>query len=289
MGSPKREGRPSERVDDDTQSNRDAATAANNAANAAADDGTPGPRPRPALLPTGYEEFYLGPDGQMHQFSVPVSLPNLGYPGMPTTYRGINQIARYYENDQSFIHIGDDRRKAASLSAESIAGYQMNMVVAGLLGEGSYQPGAWDKASIDANKELLQIANANGRTATSMLNWLAHNSTFGEDEEGEGAFLPTRVVADTETLKEITRQVARSRTGGVFLDDAEIEKITSGYQQAQRDQDARLRQGGGETEALPSAEVFAAGEIEKINPGGATANRFQSLTRTFMGLVGGGQ
>jgi hypothetical protein len=253
------------------------------------DDDTNLPGPRPALLPAGYEEFYLGSDGQVHQFSVPVSVPNLGqYPGLPSSYTHTNQIARYYENDQTFIHIGDTRRKAASLSAESIAGYQMNMVVAGLLGEGSYQPGAWDKASIDANKELLQIANANGRTATSMLKWLANNSTFGEDED-EGAFLPTRVVADTETLKEITRQVARSRTGGVFLDDAEIEKITSGYQQAQRDQDARLRQGGGETEALPSAEVFAAGEIEKINPGGATANRFQSLTRTFMGLVGGGQ
>ena len=206
-------------------------------------------------------------------------------------FRRTAQVPRYHQNDQAMIWIGDNAVPIGSISPETLAAYQLNMVQAGLLKSGKYSPGVWDAASVKANESLLTQANTLGRTASWTLDSLARSlfavtDTGGSGGGGGGGSLPPVIrITNSADLKAIFRQTARQQTGGVFVEDSQIDQMVTAFQDGERQfQQKALK--GGEVVAPPSAQTFGEGEIEKSDPGGTVANRFQSMTRVLLSLVG---
>lgn len=255
---------------------------------------------RKALLPPSFEEEFLtGPDGEVRQFTarVPTGIdPAYGPGGVLSGSRkfgeGITfteQPARYFENDQALLWTRTGSVNPSILSPESVAAYQRNMVAAGILSEGDYSAGVWDKKTVDANRELLRTANVTGRDAYTTLALLARGvARLKEDEDsrngGRGSLPPTVRLSNRDELKATFKEVARRQTGGVFLDDDQVESMVNSFQEKEAAYQRSVAKGG-TVEAAPSAQTFAAGTIEQIDEGGATANRFAEMTSVLGGLL----
>lgn len=190
---------------------------------------------------------------------------------------------RYYESDQAFIWLDNNPRAPHTMSPETVASYQTAMVAAGLMGKDDYIPGVWDKVSIDANRNLLRVANVNGASASAMLTFLAQRG--GDKLKGSGGKVaPTIRLTSREDLKATFRQVAQLKTGGVFVEDDQIERMVDSYNQSERVYQKALARGG-EVGVPPSPQAFAEASLEEVDPGGATANRFQQMSSALDQLI----
>lgn len=202
--------------------------------------------------------------------------------GLEYTYGGPVR-PRYFENDQAYIWFDDRARVPNAMSPESVALYQDKMVRAGLLDEDNFTRGVWDAASVDANRGLLRIANVNGASAAAMLAYLAEMGGPVKDDGGKVA--PTIRLTNRDDLKATFKQVAQTKTGGVFVEDDQIERMVDAYHKSERVYQKALARGG-EVGAAPSAQTFAEMSLEEQDPGGATANRFQKMTSVLSQLMG---
>ena len=190
---------------------------------------------------------------------------------------------RYYESDQAFIWLDNKPRAPHTMSPETVASYQTAMVRAGLMGKDDYIAGVWDKASIDANRNLLRVANVNGASAAAMLTFLAQRGGDKLEDDGDKV-APTIRLTSREDLKATFRQVAQLKTGGVFVEDDQIERMVDSYNQSERVYQKALARGG-EVGVPPSPQAFAEASLEEVDPGGATANRFQQMSSALDQLI----
>lgn len=239
-----------------------------------------GPRP---LLPTQFGDDFITHDW-MGTTSNPLTQGVTGQSGFT---QGVT-LSRYFENDQGYIWANGSRVTPASMSPEAIANYQRSFVSAGLLSEGSYSPGAWDDASIAANRVLLRTANVNGATAPQMLAALQRGAASRAPSGGGGGRIaPTIRLTNRDDLKAAFRQVARQVSGGIFVEDDQIDGMVDAFHDKERSYQRALARGGGETEAAPSAQTFAETSLGELDEGGAEANRFQAMASAMTQLVGG--
>ncbi len=261
------------------------------------------PPGRQPLLPPDFKATYsVEEDGEVSvfDFAVPVYEPAIGgiNPAQQSATGSSNmtmraQGPRYYENDQAFIWIGDNSATSPDdLSTESLARYQRNFLAAGLLSERDYntEAGFWGPETIKANRELLRTANVNGLTATATLSRLASSAQLREQNASSpsagGRIAPTIRLTNTDDLKATFRQVARQTTGGVFVEDSQLDAMVEAYHQKERDYQLSLASGAGETEAAPSVGTFAETSLEEMDPGAATGNRFARMTAVLGSLMG---
>ena len=245
---------------------------------------------RRALLPDGfaasYENLPTFITGAPAGGNNPAAQGATGQPG-----GGLVPVEpRYFQNDEAYLWFGDGRATAPrQMSAETIADYQRRFVAAGLMSEGSYSSGEWDNVSVRANRELLRMANVNGTSATNMLAALQNAGTAARQRltgSGSGGRVaPTIRLTNTDDLKATFRQVARQTTGGVFVDDSQLDAMVEAYHQKERDYQRSLAGGGGTAEAAPSAGTFAATSLEEMDPGAATGNRFAQMTAVLGSMV----
>lgn len=221
----------------------------------------------------------------------PADRGSSGYaPGaIPTTV----QNPRYFDGDQAFIWVNGQKVSPSTLSPETIAAYQNQYVQAGLLNPGSYTPGFWDDKTTTANALLLEEANVSGFSASEVINRRLSSIDFsspssgGSGGGGGGSLPPTIRLSNSDDLKSAFRQAARQLHGGVFLEEDQLDGMVTAFQDQERSYQQRLVQGGGETEAPPSASAFAETSLEEQDPGAAQANRFQQMTQVLGQIVSG--
>ncbi len=239
-----------------------------------------------ALLPPDFNTSTR--DTPTYEAQVPVfRQPGMG-PGGGAPIGSEGVTPRYFKNDQAQIWQGTGGMLPRNMSPESVTAYQRLFVEAGLLSEGSYHPGEWGQESIDANEVLLEGANVNGLSADQMLNRLRSSMTRLESTSGgggSGRLPPTIRLSNPDDLRAIFKQTARQTLGGVFAEDDQLDGMVKSFQEQERAFQLAAA-GGGEGTSSPSAQTFAEGEFEASDPGGADANRFQSMTRVLQNLVG---
>lgn len=185
-----------------------------------------------------------------------------------------------------------DELQPAGWSPERVGDLQKQMSKAGILNPKNIDEfGVFDTSTQTAYKGLLTQSN---RAGTDWISTLRRLSSMTAAERlkakeaasaGGGGRAPTIRVSNPDDLRSIFRQTARAVTGGVFVEDDQIENMIRAYQGEEASfQQAAL--GGGTIEGAPSPQAFAEAQLEEINPGGATANRFSQMAQTLESLVG---
>ncbi|MCP4227366.1 MAG: hypothetical protein GY773_28815 [Actinomycetia bacterium] len=197
---------------------------------------------------------------------------------------GSGSIDPYYAGDE-FLPAG--------WSPERVSDLQKQLAKAGWLNPDSVAEfGTFDSTTSSAFRNLLEQSNRSGKdwltTLRSNMTTTARRrleASTAARQTGGGGRAPTIRLSNPDDLRATFRQVARAQTGGVFVEDDQIEAMVSAFQ-AQEASFQRAAIGGGTVTAPPRADTFAATELEAINPGGATANRFAQMAGALEQIVG---
>ncbi len=144
--------------------------------------------------------------------------------------------------------------------------------------------------------DVMTIANGSGMTWDQVIASGIQGGDFramirgrrgaGRGGGGGGARRPTIRLSSAEDLRLIFRDVARQRSGGVFVDGTQINQMVEAYQGIERREQERIIAGAAVVEGAPSPEAFAASQLDEFDPGGAEANRFAQMADIMTNLVG---
>lgn len=189
------------------------------------------------------------------------------------------------------VYRESDVLKPLGWSPERISDLQRLLSKASLLNPNSVnEMGTYDSATETAYKSLLVQSNRSGTDALLTARRLGNaeaarrlKETERRNASGGGGRAPTIRLTNPEDLRQTFKQVARSLTGGVFIEDDQIENMVKAFQ-SQEASFQRAAIGGGTVTAPPNAQNFAAAELEKT--GGVTANRFAQMAGVLEDLVG---
>ncbi len=221
--------------------------------------------------------------GRPPTFEGSVELPNGTSPFM-TRY-----APSYVSDDNLGVH--DEWGLFADASAPFVGNVQADLVRAGYLGPEDIENwGAWGRTEASAMKRIMETANGSNRSWQQVLGSAVESGEIrgvGGGSGGSGRIAPTIRLTNADDLRATFRQVARQTTGGVFVEDDQIDAMVESYHQKERDYQRALAGGGGETEGAPSAGTFAAAALEEVDPGGATANRFAAITASMINMARG--
>lgn len=204
-------------------------------------------------------------------------------------------------DDGSGYYAGDEYTIPNSWSVERRASVQYRLVSSGWLDPGKIAvEGDWGVATARAFASVLSQANATGTSWRVALDRsLGAAQDFRRDQErsdqldasrrlpsggGGGARrAPFQArVSNPDDLRATFKEVARQATGGVFVDDAQIENMVTTFQANER-RSQRQAYDGGEVVDAPSANaVFE----DKVDDGSIEANRFAQITALLMQETG---
>ena len=172
----------------------------------------------------------------------------------------------------------------ANASPRYVFSVQSDLIAAGYLNPGDIrEDGKWGDKEAEAMKGIMEVANGSNRSWQNVLGG-AKQSGMARRSSG-GRVAPTIRLTNTDDLKATFRQVARQTTGGVFVDDSQLDAMVEAYHQKERDYQRSLAGGGGTAEAAPSAGTFASTSLEEMDPGAATGNRFAQMTAVLGSMV----
>lgn len=212
----------------------------------------------PVAAPTSTRSPLGVPKG----FVAPVANPDQFGPGVP-----LNIPARYFEGDEW---------TPSSLAPEKIAQLQAALARAGLIGpKDKYRLGVWDDTTRSAYRNALETANASGVDDQTAIAMYANSHTIAPDPSAGRAPLVTRM-PNPDDLRATFTSAARSLLGH-RADDALIERMIAGYQQASAQEqtagyDLAGGTGGVVTEA-PTPSAFAEQQLRAAAPEDVAAHR----------------
>lgn len=172
---------------------------------------------------------------------------------------------------------------------------QFDLINAGYLDEDDISGwGIWGGAEADAMRDVMIVGNQTGQSWQQVLvrSQAARQATAsrrgsGRGGRGGGRAAPTFRVTNPADLRQTFRDVARRRTGGVFIDESQIDSMIKAYQ-AEEESAQRKMMGGGTVVTPPSPEAFAIEEIDELDPHGAEATRFAGMANVLERFVTGG-
>ena len=185
---------------------------------------------------------------------------------------------------------GDEWNLFQGRSPEYIASIQRQFVTMGWLDPSEVINGTWREAEADLMKQLMDTGNATNN---------AWSTVFGQYQRtapppsgggrrgggGGGAKAPTIRLSNPDDLRKAFRETARSITGGVFVDDAQIDGMVKAFQGQEASFQRKAIAGGTVTDP-PSAQTFAEGEIEESDPGAVKGKRFADMASILEQIVG---
>lgn len=186
---------------------------------------------------TGRQTGYFG-------FTTPRRVTPQGFGATKETFTQ-DRPPKYFSGDEDLI-IGQSR--------ENIAVIQALMNRGGLLGR-KYNPGIVDDQTRSAFRELLGISNREGS------NWEETLGTLNELAKEQVGELPTYQLSNPDDLKAVFRKTAQEMLGR-NLQDGELNRLVETFQ-AQEKQAQQKAQFGGVVTQPPSAQAFAARNIEQ--------------------------
>jgi hypothetical protein len=231
--------------------------------------------PQPRTL--GVPRTYRAPDrGQRRE---PVS-PEFGdaFPGFDPYATGI--APRYSEADLEWLN---------GLSPEYLTQIQYGLKNAGLIK--NFNKGEWTEDEEDAMARVFAYANRQGLLWEDALTEFASiadevRGSGGGGGGGRAAF--TARLSNPDDLKKAFKQSLYDAQGGVFMDDAAVQRMVDAYQQVEYGAQRAAYDGGADIVEPPTAQTFAAEEAKKADPGGVGAAKFADYGQIFEELIGGG-
>jgi hypothetical protein len=182
-------------------------------------------------------------------------------------------VSNYYDGDEWAPQgWGPDR----------IAQLQEAMVAAGLL-SGDFNLGVWMDESANAFKKLLAHANRAGVGYEDALVQLSSSNTAslrggGGGGGGSGRAPFAARLSNPEDLREVFKQSAYN---------LQLDQMVSAYHQIETSSQAAAY-GGGTAVEQPSADTFAEGQLEELDPEGVKAGRMAGFVGVLEGLLRGG-
>lgn len=193
--------------------------------------------------------------------------PKTGQP-VPGSYTGMMiPGAKPGDPEREPLYFQGDERQIRSLTPEELAKLQSDLERLGFLSK--YRVGVVDSETLGAFTKLLGEANIVGADWKSTLVALENAPRIGKSS-GLG---PRR--ANPDDLRRVFRKASQT-TLGYSLDDAELNKMVSTFQQQA-------------TGSSPqTAEAFAMSQIERENPLDTQAYDFAQFAQRFLGGGGGG-
>ncbi len=172
------------------------------------------------------------------------------------------------------------------LSEARVEQIQHRLIDGGFMDEGHVRDwGRWNDGEASAMFSVMDIANGTNRTYSEVMSAAIQAGGLDRGSGGSGRLPPTIRLSNPDDLKAAFKQVARQKHGGIFVEDDQLDGMVKSFQEQERAFQLAAA-GGGEVTSSPSAQTFAEGEFEASDPGGADANRFQSMTRVLQNLVG---
>ncbi len=192
---------------------------------------------------------------------------------------GTGYQSRYIKNDEYGLF--------ANVSPQYVFNVQSDLIAAGYLDVDDVREfGKWGDSEAGAMKDIMEVANGSNRSWQNVLggakqSGMARRASGG----GGGRIAPTIRLTNTDDLKATFRRVARQTTGGVFVDDSQLDAMVEAYHQKERAYQRSLVGGGGTAEAAPSAGTFAETSLEEMDPGAAQGSRFAQMTAVLGSLV----
>lgn len=158
--------------------------------------------PVPPIPPEAPEEVQGPPPiGVPRDYTTPeVEVPTF-FP-IPSRVRKVQKPPRYYSGDE-FI--------PATLDPTQVRRLQNDLVRAGLLKPGSFQPGFWDQTSSDAYFVALAYANQSGDSVQTILSYLATLPKPAQPDEVTAKEVRQFVPSDPATLAQEVKSVFRQR------------------------------------------------------------------------------
>ena len=189
-------------------------------------------------------------------------------------------------------YLSSDVAIPARWSGERINDLQKQLVKGGWLNPNSILDfGVYDAPTSTAWRNLLTQSNRSGQNWVATLRRSSSSAAKQRladrraDSAGGGGRAPTIRLSNPDDLEATFRQVSQVRSGGVWVEDDQIAAMVRAYQSEEANFQRQVL-GGGTVTALPRADTFAATELEEIDPGGATANRFAQMAGVLEGIVG---
>lgn len=153
----------------------------------------------------------------------------------------------------------------------------------------------WGANEQTAMIQVLSDANANGMTWEQVLigaaasgQWRASLRTGGRSGGGGGGRRPTVRLSNPDDLRLAFRQAARGVTGGVFVEEDQIDRMVQAYQSLEAQEQNQVIEGAATVTQAPSPDAFAVTQLEELDPGGIEANRFAGIARVLSQITSGG-
>jgi len=207
--------------------------------------------------------------------------------GKPTAYSGFTAVGvntaggppRMSQNIQPSFFEGDEDQLRRQ-SPEQIASIQSQMVKSGLLKSGTFKSGMPDDKTISAYKNVLGWSNTFGmKDAQTTLSKLVQTGGVGTNVGVQ------KYVTNATDLKSVFDKVAQSVLGRT-LDDPQLEKLVSAYQQQEKAPTSQTMVAGVKTKE-PSASTFGEKKIETMNQDEADAYKFSQYAQVLDRMLGG--
>lgn len=152
-------------------------------------------------------------------------------------------------------YFAEDIDKLGSMSRGFIAGWQMKMNQAGLLGN-EFTLGVADNSTLSAYREVLGVANREGLSDEEAVQLMAQRKV-----NLKGGTVPRYRLSNEDDIAAVVDGVSKSLLGRA-LDDNQVKRIVKAFQQEELAAQKAYARGGAVQEA-PSAQEFVTSRIEK--------------------------
>lgn len=180
-----------------------------------------------------------------------------------------------------------DENKPPRNSPEYIAGYQQELIAAGLLKKG-FRAGRWDEETIKAWKKVLEYANRAGLSAREALNELKDSPLIDLDgAEGRARIIELTPRTDIETVAERLGPELLGRK----LTENELVALVSGFNalesSAQTNAYNAYDAGAGTVTGAPQLQSYIEQQAKQVAPDDYQARRMADLSEQFLASIQG--
>ena len=210
-----------------------------------------------------------------------------------------DKIGGFEPGSGGIYHVGDEW-SVSGWSVERVMNLQYALVAAGFLDpEDIRTDGLWDSASAKALEQVMEISNGNRTSGAGRGTWQEILGQILESPDGANrgkgpgpgpgpGRAPLQIrLSNPEDLKTAFRQAAQQATGGVFVDENQINSMVTAYQEKEAEFQRQAYAGASTLTDPPSAGEFAEGRLEEVDEAGVEANTFANMTRVLLQLTGG--
>ena len=179
-------------------------------------------------------------------------------------------------------------------SPEAVSDLQKRLAKGGWLNPSNVVSwGTYDTSTQNAFKDVLVQSNRTGThyaqtmrsSAKELAKLRSRAMSGGGGGGGGGGRAPSIRLTNPDDLRDTFRQVARSQTGGVWVEDDQIEAMVKAYH-AEETRAQQAAAAGGTFVSQASPQTFGAEQLEEVDQGGAMASRFAQMASVLEELAG---